>query len=57
MEEIQFDPLLVQAQQDRLVVKIRLHAIDRLGAIGAQSARWLVGNGLLVVQRAIRVVD
>jgi len=57
MEEIELDPFLVQAQENRLVVKVGLNAIDGLGAISSQTTSWGVRDGLLIVQRAIGIVS
>jgi hypothetical protein len=57
MEEIELDPFLVQAQENRLVVKVGLNAIDGLGAIGSQTTSGGIRDGLLIVQRAIGIVS
>jgi len=56
IEEIKLDPLLVQGEQDRLVIEVRLDAVDRLRAISAEAACWLEWDRLGVIQRPIRVV-
>jgi len=57
VEKIEFDPLLIQTQEYRLVVEIRLHTVDGLGSVGTKTSCWGERNGLLVIQLSVRVVD
>jgi len=56
VEEIELDPLLVQAEKDGLIVKVGLDTVDRLGAACTKTSSWLIRNRLRVVQRAVGAV-
>jgi hypothetical protein len=45
VEEIQLNPLLVQAQKNGLVIEIGLNAIDGLSAVGAETTTGWYGIG------------
>lgn len=56
VEEIQLDPLLVQAESDRLVVEVTVDHVSRESAVGSKPASRGVRNWLWVLQGAIGVV-
>lgn len=49
VEEIEFDPFLVETEENGHVVKIGLDAVDWLCTIGTETTRWLVRDWFGVI--------